>query len=92
MGFTLTTIIIAALAGYGAYSFWNKNRFVGLCLASVSGVAAVLAFFALLFQAVAITFKLLPLIVVAAVAWFIYLGIRSRRDNQRSDVSAGYTY
>ena len=92
MGFTLTTIIIAALAGYGAYSCWNKNRLIGLCLASVSGVAGVLAFFALLFQAVAITFKLLPLIVVAAVAWFIYLGIRSRRDSQRSDVSAGYTY
>lgn len=91
MGFTLTTIIIAALAGYGAYSFWNTNRFVGLILASLSGVAAVLAFFAILFQAVAITFKLLPLIVVGVVAWLIYLAIRSRNDANPANTSPGYT-
>ena len=80
MGFTLTTIIIAALAGYGAYSFWNKNRFAGLILASVGIVAAVLAFFAILFQAVAITFKLLPLIVAGVVAWLIYLALRNQSE------------
>lgn len=90
MGFTLTTIIIAALAGYGAYSFWNKNRFVGLILASVGGIAAILAFFAILFQAVAITFKLLPLIVVGVVAWLIYLTIRSRNDSVASPTGSKY--
>ncbi|WP_156515227.1 hypothetical protein [Dietzia timorensis] len=86
-----TTIVIAALAGYGAYSFWDKNRFIGLCLASVSGVAAVVAFFILLFQAVALTFKLLPLIVVGVVVWLIYLGIQSRNDTGPSSASPEYT-
>lgn len=91
MGFTLTTIIIAALVGYGAYSFWNKNRVIGMSLATVAGIAAVLAFFAILFQAVAITFKLLPLIVVGVVAWLIYLAIRSRNDATPANTSPGYT-
>ena len=91
MGFTLTTIIIAALAGYGAYSLWNKNRFFGLILASVAGIAAVLAFVAILFQAVAVTFKLLPLIVVGLVAWLIYLAVRSRNDANPANTSFSYT-
>lgn len=82
MGFTFTTIVIAALAGFGTYSFWNKNRFLGLVFAAVCGIAALLAFFALLFQAVALTFKLLPLIVIGVIAWLIYRAVSKRGDRE----------
>lgn len=91
MGFTFTTIIIAVLAGFGATHLWKKNAFLGLVLAAVCGVASILAFFALLTAAVALTFKLLPLIAVAAVGYFIYRAIRSRNDANPASSSPSFT-
>ena len=87
MGLMPTTIIFATLAGYGAYSFWETNHFIELCFASICGVTSIIALSDLLFMAVAITFKLNPLIIVGVVGCLIYLASRSRNNTISTDTT-----
>ncbi|AWT25748.1 MULTISPECIES: hypothetical protein [Corynebacterium] len=73
-GTSLTTLILGAIAGLGAYWAWDQNRrglSVGLgVLTLILAVVAVVTAFA---GAVAVIFKLLPILLIVLVGW---LGFR----------------
>lgn len=73
-GTSLTTLILGAITGLGAYWAWKQNRkalSVGLgFLTLIFAITAIGAAFA---GAVAVVFKLLPLLLILLVGW---LGIK----------------
>lgn len=83
MGFTVTTIVIAVLAGVGAYFSWNENRLVSLACGVVCAIASAIATIAAFVWAVAVVFKLLPIILLVIAIWLIYRAVAKRRGESR---------
>lgn len=77
---TFTALVIAILAAIAAYFSWNTNRPVALGCAIVCVIASL---FALLFgfiSAVALFFRLLPLLLLIAAGFLIYKVLTKDRN------------
>ena len=85
MGISLTTIIIAVLAGAGAYFAWEKSRAASIAMGMVCIIASASALVSAIFSALAIVFKILPLLLLAGGAWLVWRAI-GKKDSS-TDVS-----
>ncbi|WP_333620256.1 hypothetical protein [Dietzia sp.] len=85
MGFTLTAIIIAVLAGVGAYFAWSQNRMVAIACGVVCAVASSFAIIAAFVKAVALIFKLLPILLLVLAIWLIYRAVTKRRHTNAAE-------
>lgn len=90
MGFTLTAIVIAVLAGVAAYFAWRQNRMVAIGLGVICAIASSLAIVAAFVKAVAVVFKLLPIILLIVAIYFIYRAVTKDRDDKSATVQSRY--
>lgn len=79
MSFTVTTIVIAVLAGVGAYTAWSSNKALSLGLAALTAFAGALGVIGAFLWALGMLFKLLPLVLLAFGIWLIYRNV-TRED------------
>lgn len=71
---TLTTLILGAVAGLGAYWAWSQERRgLSVALGVLTFIFAVIALSTAFAGAVSLVFKLLPLLLIVLVIW---LGIK----------------
>ena len=89
MGFTLTATVIAVLAGVAAFFAWRENRMVSIVCGFICAIAASLAILAAFVKAVALVFKLLPIILLVLAIWLIYRALTKDRDSD-SQAKASY--
>lgn len=89
MGFTLTATIIAVLAGIAAFFAWRENRMVSIVCGFICAIASALAILAAFIKAVALVFKLLPIILLVLAIWLIYRAVTKDRDGD-SHTQASY--
>lgn len=80
MGFTLTATIIAVLAGIAAFFAWRENRMISIVCGFICAIASALAILAAFIKAVALVFKLLPIILLVLAIWLIYRAVTKDRD------------
>lgn len=80
-GTSLTALIIAALAGVGAYFAWSENRAVSIGLGVVCVVASAVAVLMAFLGTLALVFKLLPLVVLVIGVWFVWRAIDSEEKH-----------
>lgn len=83
MGFTLTATIIAVLAGIAAFFAWRENRIISIVCGFICAIASALAILAAFIKAVALVFKLLPIILLVLAIWLIYRGV-TKPDSDKS--------
>ena len=89
MGFTLTATIIAVLAGIAAFFAWRENRMISIVCGFICAIASALAILAAFIKAVALVFKLLPIILLVLAIWLIYRAVTKDRDGD-SHTRASY--
>lgn len=89
MGFTLTATIIAVLAGIAAFFAWRENRMISIVCGFICAIASALAILAAFIKAVALVFKLLPIILLVLAIWLIYRAVTKDRDGD-SQTQASY--
>lgn len=89
MGFTLTATIIAVLAGIAAFFAWRENRMISIVCGFICAIASALAILAAFIKAVALVFKLLPIILLVLAIWLIYRAVTKDRDGD-SHTQASY--
>lgn len=82
MGTTVTAIVIAVLAGIGAFYSWNRNKGLAMGLAVVTLLAGVVGTIGAFVATLSLFFQLLPLIFVVLGIWLLYRIVRSRRDRR----------
>ena len=83
MSFTVTAIVIAVLAGLGAYAAWSSNKALSLGLAALTALAGALGVIGAFLWALGVVFKLLPLALLAFGVWLIYRNV-TREDADRT--------
>lgn len=71
MGTTMTSIIIAILAGIGTFYTWNEHKGLSMLLAVVTLVAGLIGTLGAFIAALSLFFKLLPVIFVALGVYLI---------------------
>lgn len=77
-GTSLTTLILGAVAGLGAYWAWKQNRkALSMGLGTLTFIFAVVAISSAFAGAVALVFKLLPILLIVLVGW---LGIKQLQN------------
>lgn len=84
MGTTITAIVIAVLAGVGAFYSWDRNRGLAAGLAVVTLLAGAIGTLGAFVAALGLFFRLLPILFVVLGVWLVYRYIKSRRDNQET--------
>ena len=84
MGTTITAIVIAVLAGVGAFYSWDRNRGLAAGLAVVTLLAGAIGTLGAFAAALGLFFRLLPILFVVLGVWLVYRYIKSRRDNQET--------
>lgn len=90
MGFTLTATIIAVLAGVCAYFAWRENRMLSILCGFICLIASMLAIIAAFAKAVALLFKLLPIVLLVIAIWLIYSAVTKDRDDKSATVQSRY--
>lgn len=83
MGTTMTSIIVAVLAGIGTFYTWNDNKVLSLILALVTLVAGIIGTIGAFISALGLFFKLLPILFVA---FGIYLVVKIVQKNRTPEV------
>lgn len=81
MGATITAIVIAVLAGIGTYYTWERNKGLSMGLAVVTAIAGAVGTLLAFVQALALVFKLLPILLLALGIWLIWKVARSRNNS-----------
>ncbi|MCJ7859174.1 hypothetical protein [Corynebacterium kalidii] len=77
-GTALTTLILGALSGAGAWFAWDQDRKgLSVALTVLTLVFAVVAISTALAGTVALVMKLLPILLIALVAW---LGVKQLQN------------
>lgn len=84
-GTAITTLILGALSGAGAWFAWDQDRkSLSVALTILTLILAVIAISTAFAGAVAVIVKLLPIVLIVLVGW---LGIR-QLQNKKSKPSA----
>lgn len=84
MGTTLTAIIIAVLAGVGAFYSWDRNKGLAMGLAVVTLLAGAVGTIGAFIAALGFLLKILPILFVALGVWLIVKIARKDRNPDRN--------
>lgn len=80
MKFVVTTIVIAALAGIGAYFSWANNKMLSVILAFVTLIAGLIGIIGAFVLAVAGIFKILPILLFILGVWLVFRNAKSNDE------------
>lgn len=80
MKFVVTTIVIAALAGIGAYFSWANNKMLSVILAFVTLIAGLIGMIGAFVLAVAGIFKILPILLFILGVWLVFRNVKSNDE------------
>ncbi|MDH2456584.1 hypothetical protein QDW14_08885 [Corynebacterium bovis] len=79
---TVIAVIVAVLAAVGAYALWSRSRAASVALGLVCLVASAVAVLTAFIGAVAVAFKILPIILLIlgiVIVWKAFSGRSSRQ-------------
>lgn len=84
-GTALTTLILGAISGAGAWFSWDQNRKgLSVALTVLTLVFAVIAISTAFAGAVAVVVKLLPILLIILVAWLGFKQLQNKSSKPRA--------
>lgn len=86
MGFTVTAIVIAVLAGIGTFYTWDRNKGLSMGLAVITLLAGAVGTIGAFVAALGLFFRILPLLLMVGGIWLIWKVIQKNRGGDRTDV------
>lgn len=86
MGFTVTAIVIAVLAGIGTFYAWDRNKGLSMGLAVITLLAGAVGTVGAFVAALSFFFRILPILLMVGGVWLIWKVIQKNRGRDRTDV------
>lgn len=86
MGFTVTAIVIAVLAGIGTFYTWDRNKGLSMGLAVITLLAGAVGTVGAFVAALSFFFRILPILLMVGGVWLIWKVIQKNRGRDRADV------
>jgi CHASE2 domain-containing sensor protein len=86
MGFTVTAIVIAVLAGIGTFYTWDRNKGLSMGLAVITLLAGAAGTVGAFVAALSFFFRILPILLMVGGIWLIWKVIQKNRGRDRTDV------
>lgn len=84
-GTALTTLILGAISGAGAWFSWDQNRKgLSVALTVLTLIFAVIAISTAFAGAVAVVVKLLPILLIILVAWLGFKQLQNKSSKPRA--------
>ncbi|MGO1950044.1 MAG: hypothetical protein ACTH1D_10440 [Mycobacteriaceae bacterium] len=84
-GTAITTLILGALSGLGAWWAWEQNRKgLSVALGALTLIFAVVAISTAFAGAVGVIFKVLPFLLIALVAWLGFKQLQNKAGRDKS--------
>jgi CHASE2 domain-containing sensor protein len=81
----LTTLILGAISGAGAWFAWDQNRKgLSVALTVLTLIFAVIAISTAFAGAVAVVVKLLPILLIILVAWLGFKQLQNKSSKPRA--------
>lgn len=84
-GTALTTLILGAISGAGAWFSWDQNRKgLSVALTVLTLIFAVIAISTAFAGTVAVVIKLLPILLIILVAWLGFKQLQNKSSKPRA--------